>query len=70
MCAVKFAYIGQNLNDLKSFEIEEKSYSPEGQVLNMTKDTFEKVAAIKEIAAVCTLNNKSDIVFEDGKFAK
>jgi len=28
MCAVKFAYIGSGLNDLKTFNIEEKSYSP------------------------------------------
>lgn len=70
MCAVKFAYIGNGLNDLKSFDIEEKSYSPEGQVLKMNSDMFEKVASIREIAAVCTLNNKSDIVYEESNFAK
>jgi P-type E1-E2 ATPase len=70
MCAVKFAYIGQNLNDLKSFNIEEKSYSPEGLVINMNQETFDKVTAIREIAAVCTINNKADIVFEEGKFVK
>jgi magnesium-transporting ATPase (P-type) len=36
----------------------------------MTSDLFDKVASIREIAAVCTLNNKSDLVFEDGKFNK
>jgi P-type E1-E2 ATPase len=70
MCAVKFAYVGANLSDLKSFQIEEKSYSPEAQVINMTEDTFMRVASLKEIATVCTLNNKSDIVFESGKFNK
>lgn len=70
MCAVKFAYIGSSLSDLKSCEIEEKSYNPEGQVQNLNADIFSRVSAIREIAAVCTLNNKADIVFEDGKFAK
>ena len=70
MCAVKFAYVGQSLNDLKSFEVEEKSYDPEGQVKNLTQEVFERVTAIREIAAVATLNNKSSIVYENGKFAK
>jgi len=70
MCAIKFAYIGQSLNDLKTFEIEEKSYSPEGQVFKLNAELYQKVASIRDIAAVCTLNNKSDIVFEDGKFNK
>lgn len=29
MCAVKFAYIGSGSNDLKTFNVEEKSYSPQ-----------------------------------------
>lgn len=70
MCAVKFAYVGANLSDLKVFDIEEKSYSPDAKVLNMTEDIFQRVPAIKEIATVCTLNNKSDIVYEGGKFNK
>jgi hypothetical protein len=36
----------------------------------MTPELFNKVQAIREIAIVCTLNNKSSIVFEEGKFAK
>lgn len=70
MCAVKFAYIGANISELKSFEIEEKSYSPEAKVINMTNDVFMRVPALKEIATVCTLNNKSGIVYENGKFNK
>ncbi len=70
MCAVKFAYIGSNINDLKSFNIEEKSYSPIAQVVNMTPEIFRSVPAIKEIATVCTLNNGSNIVYESGAFAK
>jgi magnesium-transporting ATPase (P-type) len=36
MCAVRFAYIGGNINDLKSYNIEEKSYSPEAKIIDMT----------------------------------
>jgi len=36
----------------------------------LNSDLYEKVASIRDIAAVCTLNNKSDIVFEEGKFNK
>lgn len=70
MCAVKFAYIGSNLNDLRTHLIEEKSYSPIAEVKNMSSEVFSKIPSIKEIAIVCTLNNKSGIVFEEGKFAK
>lgn len=70
MCAVKFAYIGKDVNDLKAYQIEEKSYSPEAAVHGMTQEIFSKVPAIKEIATVCTLNNKSSIVYEHDKFAK
>lgn len=70
MCAVKFAHVGSSINDLKTYEIEEKSYDPEGQIKGLTQDNFDRVSLIREIAAVCTLNNKSDIVFEDKKFNK
>lgn len=70
MCAVKFAHIGSSLSDLKTYDIEEKSYSPEGQIKGLNSDIVERVSAIREMALVSTLNNKSDIVFEDGKFNK
>jgi hypothetical protein len=64
MCAVKFAYIGSGLNNLKSFDIEERSYDPQGQVHGMSTDIFNKVPAIKEIAIVSTINNKSSLVYD------
>lgn len=70
MCAVKFAYIGSDCTELKTYHIEEKSYNPDGEVIDMTQDIFAKVPAIKEIATVCTLNNKSSIVYEHNTFAK
>lgn len=70
MCAVKFAYIGNNLNDLKVHDIEEKSYSPIASIKNMTPDTFKNVPSLLDMALVCTLNNKAGIVYEEGKFNK
>jgi hypothetical protein len=32
MCAVKMVYIGRDLTDLKTLDIEEKSYDPRGAV--------------------------------------
>ncbi len=70
MCAVKLSYVGQNLNELKSYQIEEKSYSPAAQIISMTPDTFKKVPALKDIATVCTLNNKANVLYEHSKFIK
>jgi magnesium-transporting ATPase (P-type) len=36
----------------------------------LNNDIFRKVPAIKEIATVSTLNNKSNISYEDAKFVK
>jgi len=70
MCAVKFAYIGAGLDDLRIHNIEEKSYSPVANIEKMTSETFKNAKTLKDIAIVCTLNNNSSIVFEDGKFNK
>lgn len=70
MCAVKFAHIGSNVSDLKSYNIEEKSYSPVAQIHGLTSDVLSRVSVIREMAIVSTLNNKAGIVYEDNKFAK
>jgi magnesium-transporting ATPase (P-type) len=36
----------------------------------LTAEVFNRIQSIKEIATVCTLNNKSGIVYEDDKFNK
>jgi hypothetical protein len=36
----------------------------------MNPETFKKVSTLKDIATVCSLNNKSTILYEDGKFIK
>ena len=70
MCAVKFAYIGASLTDLKVHQIEEKSYSPIANIQGLDKETYSKVASLHDIAVVCALNNNAGLVYEDGKFNK
>ena len=36
----------------------------------MTPDLFSKVPALRDMAVVCSLNNKSSLVYEDQKFNK
>ena len=70
MCAVKFAYIGNDINDLKVHEIVEKSYSPETEIKQFSSDLYKKNDVLKEIATVCALNNKSGIMYVDGQYTK
>jgi len=70
MCAVKFAHIGSSLTDIKMFDIVEKSYDPQAEIKGFSKDIFAKIPSYREIAIVCALNNKSNLVYEDGKFNK
>ena len=70
MCAVKFAYIGNGLNDLKVHNIEEKSYSPVASIEGLNNDIFGRVPSLRDMATVCSLNNKAGLVFEDDKFNK
>lgn len=70
MCAVKFAHIGQNLSDLKVYDIVERSYDPQAPITGMTNEVFSNASPLRDIAIVCSLNNKSTIVFEEGKFNK
>jgi magnesium-transporting ATPase (P-type) len=69
MCAVKFGIIGSNSDDIMEFDIEEKSYSPEGKVLSGFNDAkFASTASFKHFAMVCSTNNRSSIVFLEDKF--
>jgi hypothetical protein len=57
MCAVKMVYIGRDLTELKSFDIEEKSYDPRGVVKGLDIATYERTPVLREMAVVCTFNN-------------
>ena len=58
------------MSDLKVFDIVEKSYDPQAPITGMTNDLFTKTSILRDIAIVCSLNNKSSIVFDEGKFNK
>ena len=70
MCAVKFVHIGSSVTDLKAFDVVEKSYDPQAEIKGLTTDYFAKVPSVREIAIACTLNNKANLVYEEGKFNK
>lgn len=70
MCAVKFAYIGSEITDLKVFNIQEKSYDPQAQIEGFSAKNFSDVQAIQDIVVVCSLNSKALIVHQNGKFEK
>jgi len=70
MCAVKFAHIGSSLTDLKIFDVVEKSKDPQAEIKGFSSEIFSKVASLRDIAIVCALNNKSNLVYEEGKFNK
>lgn len=36
----------------------------------MTPDIFKKVPALKDMATVCTINNKANVIYDSGKFVK
>lgn len=70
MCAVELAYIGTSVNDIKSFEIEEKSYDPNGQVKGLTAAHLKDGSPIREMAIVSSLNSTAKIVKEGGKYKR
>jgi Ca2+-transporting ATPase len=70
MCAIQFAHIGTGLNDLKVYDIVEKSYNPQADIKGLNSQIFSSSPVLRDIAVVCSLNNKAGITFEDGKFNK
>jgi hypothetical protein len=72
MCAVKLVYIGRDLTDLKTLEMEEKSYDPRGAVKGLEVPFFESTPPLREMAVVCTFNNKAGLTYtsEGNTFSK
>lgn len=68
MSAIKFGVVGDSISNLKEFDVEEKSYSPEASILNLSADTFKNNYNFNHIAAVCALNNSSRIVYDNNTF--
>ena len=65
MCAVKFGIVGSNSDDIEEFGVEEKSYNPDGKILDGFNDAkFKSNAAYKHFALVCGVNNASTLVYD------
>lgn len=70
MCAIRFAHIGDSLADIKDYEIIEKSYDPQTEIKGLSEATLTKYTVIRDLAIVCALNSKANIVYENEKFNK
>lgn len=65
MCAVKFGMVGAGNSDINEFDVEEKSYSPEGKILGgFDNSKFSSSPAFKHFAMVCSINNRSTLFYE------
>lgn len=70
MCAVKLAYIGSSIKEIKTMAIEEKSYSPIGLVHGLSVQNLKEGSPLREMAIVCALNSSAKIVKEGGKYIR
>ena len=68
MCAVKFAVVGESVNDLSIFDVEENSYSPEANIKYLTQEIFKANSNFKRLATNCALNNRSRLIYQNGQF--
>ena len=70
MCAVRFGIIGSSSDEILEYNVEEKSYSPEGKILdNFSDNKFASSASFKHFAMICATNNRSTIVYNEGENA-
>lgn len=68
MCAVQFGIVGDNSDDILVFNVEEKSYSPEGKILDGFNDAkFASSKSFKHFAMICSNNNRANIIYQEDK---
>lgn len=68
MCAVKFGLVGASAGDFNEFGVEEKSYSPDGKILDGMNDSkFASSATFKHLAMICSSNNRASIYYNEDK---
>ena len=68
MCAVKFGIVGASADSISEFNVEEKSYSPEGKIGDGMNDAkFASAASFKHLALVCSSNNRASIFWNEDK---
>ena len=70
MCGVKLIHLGNAIEDLVAYNIEEKSYSPVAKILGMNENTFKDISVLRDIAVIASINNKSSIRYENNGFIK
>lgn len=68
MSAVKFGIIGESVDDLVSFDVEENSYSPIGKVSRFTFNTWVQFKNMKAFQVVCSVNNRARILIKDSTY--
>lgn len=68
MCAVKFGLVADIEGQFNEFSVEEKSYSPDGKILDgMTDGRFSEAKTLKHMAMVCSSNNRASIYYHEDK---
>lgn len=67
MCSVKFGIVGANTDNINEFNVEEKSYSPEGKIFEFDDAKFASSPSFKHFAMVCSANNRASIVYQEDK---
>lgn len=67
MCSVRFGIIGANSDDIVEYNVEEKSYSPEGKIIGFTDAKYASSPSFKHFAMVCSANNRASIVYQEDK---
>lgn len=70
MCAVKMAYIGTGVNDIRTHNVTERSYDPNAPIEGLDENKYLSYPVIGDMATVCALNNKATIKFEEGKYTR
>jgi magnesium-transporting ATPase (P-type) len=70
MCAIKLGYIGNDVNDLRIHEIEEKSYDPIAEIKGINADFYSKTTLLRDMAVISALNNKAGLRYENNEFQK
>jgi hypothetical protein len=64
MCAIKLVHLGNDINDIKTYNVEEKSYSPIANIEGLDKKVFNAASVLRDIAIVATLNNKAGLKYD------
>jgi len=65
MCASKFGYITGADGSLKEFDVEEKSYSPEGKILSgFNEEVYQSSTNAQHMAFVSAVNSRATIEYD------